>query len=108
MVSAGIHNMAIPSITDDQFFKNIAFYLQMLRSGCGQIVWVTMSNVEGIPKYLQNNDRIRRWNDGLLLYGFPEIAVVINVYPMSTSFSHSDNVHMEDRYYDELAKAFPM
>ena len=108
VVSAGIHDISIPQITDKQFFLNVGFYLQQLRRGCVRIVWVTMSCTESNPKYPQKDDRIRRWNEELLRHDFPEIAVVVDVYPMSTTFSHEDNLHLEKKYYAELAKAFPV
>jgi len=78
VVSAGIHDMAIPKITDEQFLLNVAFYLQQLLGGCAHIVWVTMSSVKGNPKHPQMNDRIRRWNEGLIRHGF--IAILHYAY----------------------------
>ena len=44
----------------------------------------------------------------MLIRNFPDIAVIVDVFPMSTYFAHEDNVHMEPKYYQALATAFPM
>ena len=108
IVSAGVHDLAIPNVTKDTFFRNVAFYTRQLKRGCAKIVWVTMSSVRGDAQRPQKNDIILKWNDGLIRGDFPDIAAILSVYGMSTTFSHLDNVHLSPQYYLALAKAFPI
>ena len=108
IVSAGVHDLAIPNVTKDTFFRNVAFYTRQLKRGCAEIVWVTMSSVRGDVGRPQKNDVILKWNDGLIRGDFPDISAILSVYDMSTKFPHKDNVHLSPEYYTALAKAFPI
>ena len=115
VVNAGLHDMSLSGghtpkgmqgLTDDQYVENVRNFLQLLlASGCGQVVWLQTSSVQGANGwglsfakkpygFVQNNPRILLWNKlvaEMVLSSFsPDKVFVLSPFEASRSshFKH--------------------
>lgn len=109
VVNSGIHDMALPHLTDQLYVKHVHFYVQQLVNSCQNVVWMSMTAVRGDKGFPQNNGRIHRWNmliKGMLHKNFPKVGF-IDVFSMSNFTNlHFDNVHLKRSGYDLIASFF--
>ena len=108
IVNAGLHDMEINkgAMHSEQYVINVDSYMELIRPGCKQIVWIHTSSVKGVEKYihLQNNPKISEWNKAVekMLIQKHRHVFIIDVFEFSKQ-SHVDNVHLNGKYYSMLA-----
>ncbi len=110
VVSTGLHDMAIPGISDVRFLNNVAWYLSKLRPCCRHVIWIQLTSVIDLPWFPQHNARIERWNELVKSMfqddTFISWTTVLDTYDVSKMWPHFDNVHLLENYYVELAAFF--
>ncbi|XP_063405662.1 uncharacterized protein LOC134689619 [Mytilus trossulus] len=85
VVNSGIHDMALPHLTDQQYVKHVHFYVQQLVNSCQNVTWMSITAVRGDKGFPQNNRRIHLWNmliKDMLRKNFPKIPE----YSRSTTY----------------------
>ncbi len=105
VVSTGVHDMAIPHLSDHSYVENVKWYLKLLQPHCTKILLVGQTGVSGDPKYPQTNKRIQQW-DSMISSMIRQFAFVvyISVFEGSKDAKHLDNTHMHPSFYKSLKK----
>ena len=115
VINTGLHNQRLchdnitSSECEDVYLQNVAKYLKVLDSVCGNFVWIGISSVLGREPHIQRNNVSMPWNEGVKSLGlrlFPTKYFYIDVWNASSTFPHRDNVHFQPPYYQGLAALF--
>ena len=105
IVAAGLHDMAIPGISDTQYGKNLKWYLNLLQPHCSRMIYIGQTSVMGDPRYKQTNPRIKAWNSiTSALISNMNFTLFVDVYESSINGKHVDNTHMHAHYYRALKR----
>ena len=105
IVAAGLHDMAIPGITDTQYGNNLRWYLSLLQPHCSRMIYIGQTSVMGDPRYKQTNPRIKTWNAiSSALVSNISFAAFVDVFESSVRGKHVDNTHMHAHYYRALKR----
>eukprot|EP00037_Helgoeca_nana_P016689 m.156899 g.156899 ORF g.156899 m.156899 type:complete len:261 (-) comp23642_c1_seq1:167-949(-) len=114
VVNAGLHDMAIPNITDSVYCENVVWYLRLLQRVCDHTVWVQTTAVflkwphVGVL-HPQRTDRIKLWNllvERAITLEFGRAVTIMDVFAASVRWPHEDNVHLNRHWYDALGTVF--
>lgn len=108
VLSAGIHDMAIPNITTSKFVANVKWYLGLLKGECSLFIWIA-NTAPKTDTHHQKKEYIREWNEevkNVLQTYFSECSVFIDVFNSSINWSYDDNIHMNSTWYASLGEMF--
>ena len=108
ILTAGIHDMAIPNITTSKFLVNVNWYLDVLKPACSLFIWIanTAPKTDNAP---QKIGKTQEWNKGvreMLKKHFADCSIFVDVFRASVHFPHVDNIHMDGRWYSSLGAMF--
>ena len=115
IANTGLHDMAIPYMEDATYVENVKFYLGILSDHCVHIIWLSTSATLNDRRRPQKNERIIRWNqmiEKMLMSSSnsgniafkKEQVTILDVYNLTESWPHKDNVHLERSFYDLLSQ----
>ena len=108
VLSAGIHDMAIPNITTSKFVTNVKWYLGLLKRECSLFIWIA-NTAPQTDTYHQKKQYMREWNaevGNILNTYFSERSVFVDVSNSSIDWSYEDNIHMNSTWYASLGEMF--
>jgi hypothetical protein len=116
-VNAGVHDQVLcPDLVNektcsDVYIHNIKTYLQLLRTACGHILWISIASVRGDKQRPQVNSRSLLWNQNqrvneTLQENYADNSYFIDVWNALLHGVRKDNVHFEPEYYSQLAFLF--
>jgi len=116
-VAAGVHDQILPVFDEEQWKTNMRDYLKdelLGRGGCRVVVVLTLAAVLGDKRMPQTNSMGKLLNAKLIeleVEGFEEgwgsqgRFGVLDIYNVSDfNELHSNNIHMHDFFYSELAR----
>eukprot|EP00539_Tryblionella_compressa_P003529 CAMPEP_0178732318 /NCGR_PEP_ID=MMETSP0744-20121128/198_1 /TAXON_ID=913974 /ORGANISM="Nitzschia punctata, Strain CCMP561" /LENGTH=162 /DNA_ID=CAMNT_0020384427 /DNA_START=52 /DNA_END=537 /DNA_ORIENTATION=- len=107
IVSAGIHDIYLPQITLGKFLDNVEFWLDLLMTPCGHIVWLQNTaplrkdETDKSSSYPQTQKKVREWNQGVFerlneTQRLPKDRItVVDVFEASRTQPHADNIHLK-------------
>lgn len=106
VANAGIHDERLGLNASESYSLFVRQYMALLVKACARIVWLTTSAAR-TDADLQKNWHMRAQN-ARVTAEMPAYVNIIDVFNASHSgpFSHADNVHMNEKYYETLARTF--
>ena len=118
VASAGIHDLAVPHNTQQQFVANVEWFLHVLLAPCSHVIW--LQNTAPLKKnasqtdlpYPQNQVNMRQWNEAVHYHlnasqTLPkERLTIIDPFDASIDYPHNDNVHLITEWYKALGMLF--
>jgi hypothetical protein len=108
VAQAGLHDMAIPNMTQVLFLENDEWYLQLLHSVCSHVIWLGNTRVNS-DEYPQKMELLFAWNQAvqsLIHRTNPHTSTFWDVWDTSLEWTMNDNVHMENNWYETLGSTF--
>lgn len=116
VVNAGTHDHEIkksPDTPPDQFIENVKTYFELLDSVCGNLVWVSISQMNEKWVMPEANYLSLDWNQkvsSMMSSKFPYNSYIINVWDESVAAQFrgedTNKLHFEDSYYENFASLF--
>jgi hypothetical protein len=115
VVNAGIHDQKLcPDLVNEEtclgvYIHNVKTYIQLLRTVCGHVLWISISSVRGDKIHPQDNSRSLLWNQRVnetLQENYAHNSYFIDVWNASLYGVRNSNIHFEPEYYSQLAFLF--
>ena len=104
--NTGLHDFEywIHSKNDSIYFQNMEEYISLLTKLNAKIIWLDTTSVQGLVRFMQRNDVIKRWNQYVHTlqkrYDFEVISFSWDL--TNTTFAKeklfSDNIHLFVNY----------
>jgi len=114
VVNTGLHDQIVlnSDTPPDQFLNNVRWYLKLLDSVCGNLVWVGLTAVAEIDDNPQRNSLSLEWNKQVysaLASDYKNNSFVIDVWEESDAAPFRggrQNIHFEYPYYVSFASLY--
>ena len=114
VVNTGLHDQILlnSDTPPDQFLNNVRWYLKLLDSVCGNLVWVGLTAVAEIGNNPQRNSLSLEWNKQVysaLASDYKNNSFVIDVWEESDAAPFRggrQNIHFEHPYYVSFASLY--
>lgn len=106
---AGLHDAAIPQITQELYLHNVDKYLGLLQRTCDYVIWISLHAVVESDDVTQSNCKLQQWKNAFM--GLVDMRNYANVYVVDIwdkSF-HTDfqtPTCLGKKFYASLARLF--
>ena len=105
VINTGNHDAMLPGITLDDFIKNVKWYLNIYKSQCSHIIWLsnTAPAIDN-TNYVQTGELMKTYDNAVkdLIVSSRSLRRMmsyINVFDASNKWPHADHIHMDNDWY---------
>ncbi|CAB9511500.1 expressed unknown protein [Seminavis robusta] len=111
VVRTGLHDMALPDMTQSLFVSNVQWYLRLLlRRVCAHVIWLqNTAPSANATKYPQTMERVRAYDEGVydaLQQPLSDQVTTVDVWEASLQAQHADHIHLTSDWNRALGMFF--